>query len=172
MVWGEKMISTLAFIHLWNPLLGYFYPVLCYLVLYYLVLWDLVLLNLVLDTSCFGIWYQDEECVHCPMLFHTLVFFNLVLKNLVLLNLVLLNLVLLNLVLGTSCFGALVWYEDEECVHHCPMSVFNRLPGIRDFPTRNPAVLRSIACKILETRFCTRKRIGKLIHLQAQTGWV
>ena len=62
---------------------------------------------------------------------------------------VLCDLLLLNLVLGTPCFGALVWYEDEECVHHRPMSVFNRLPGIRDFPTRNPAVLRSIACKIL-----------------------
>ena len=45
-------------------------------------------------------------------------------------------------------FTLVVWWcWDQECVHR-PMSVFNRLRGIRDFPTRNPAVLHSIACKI------------------------
>ena len=47
-------------------------------------------------------------------------------------------------------FTLVVWWcsdWDEECEDR-PMSVFNRLRGIRDFPTRNPAVLRSIACKI------------------------
>ena len=83
---------------------------------------NLVLWYWILGTSCFVVRMKNVWIAQCPMSIHEIhyliTFLQYFVSWYVPWKLVLLNLVLLTfLVLGTSCFGAIVWNKDEECVH-------------------------------------------------------